>query len=225
MLAVLAGGAILAILFVASRSLFNLATVMLKVDLFAFGGGFASVPVMLNQVVHVQELDGQPDFHGRHRPGTGHAGADVITATFVGYQIAGFVGALVGTVAIFSPSFLMVLITVPYFDRLRGSLHFRRALRGVLASFVGLLLAVSVQFAAGGLLDGPLDFSGHGGLRGAVFQNRHPVGRSGRAGCRFRLVNKAWNTAPTNLFSKQINDTNNQTEPEHRSYYPAMSPK
>ncbi len=52
-----------------------------------------------------------------------------------------------GTVAIFSPSFLMVLLTVPYLDRLQHSLIFRRALRGILASFVGLLLAVTVQFA------------------------------------------------------------------------------
>jgi len=42
---------------------------------------------------------------------------------------------------------LMVLITVPYFDRLQRSLLFRRALRGILASFVGLLLAVAVHFA------------------------------------------------------------------------------
>jgi chromate transporter len=41
----------------------------------------------------------------------------------------------------------MVLITVPYFDRLQHSVLFRRALRGILASFVGLLLAVTVQFA------------------------------------------------------------------------------
>jgi len=40
-----------------------------------------------------------------------------------------------------------LLISVPYLDRLRGSLLFRGALRGVLASFVGLLLAVTVQFA------------------------------------------------------------------------------
>ena len=74
-------------------------------------------------------------------------GPIVITATFVGYHIAGLIGAVVGTVAIFSPSFLMVPITVPYFDRLQHALLFRRALRGVLASFVGLLLAVTVQFA------------------------------------------------------------------------------
>jgi chromate transporter len=73
-------------------------------------------------------------------------GPIVITATFVGYQVAGLLGALVATVAVFSPSFLMVLVTVPYFDRLQKSILFRRGLRGVLASFVGLLLAVAVSF-------------------------------------------------------------------------------
>ena len=73
-------------------------------------------------------------------------GPIVITATFVGYQIAGVLGAVVGTIGIFTPSFLMVLLTVPYFDRLQHSLWFRRALRGVLASFVGLLATVAVNF-------------------------------------------------------------------------------
>jgi chromate transporter len=71
----------------------------------------------------------------------------VITATFVGYQVAGLAGAVVGTLTIFTPSFLMVLATVPYFDRLQRSRFFRRALRGVLVSFVGLLAAVAVNFA------------------------------------------------------------------------------
>jgi len=74
-------------------------------------------------------------------------GPIVITATFVGDQIAGLLGAIVATVAIFSPSFLLVMITVRYFDRPRRSVFFRRALRGILASFVGLLLAVTVHFA------------------------------------------------------------------------------
>jgi len=53
----------------------------------------------------------------------------------------------VGTLGIFTPSLFVVLLTVPYFDRLRQSLFFRRAVRGVLATFVGLLLAVAVNFA------------------------------------------------------------------------------
>jgi chromate transporter len=147
LLAVLAIGASLAGLYVVNRPLFDLALVMIKVDFFAFGGGFASLPVMLHQVVDVRNwIDGKTFMDGIAL-GQVTPGPIVITAAFVGYQIAGLLGAVVGTLAIFSPSFLMVLITVPYMDVLQRSLIFRRALRGVLASFVGLLLAVMVQFA------------------------------------------------------------------------------
>ncbi len=146
LLAVLVGGTALAALFVANRQLFNLALVMLKVDLSAFGGGFASVPVMLQQVVEIRNWIDSKTFMDGIALGQVTPGPIVITATFVGYQIAGLPGAVVGTVAIFSPSFLMVLIMVPYFDLLQRSVVFRRALRGILASFVGLLLAVTAHF-------------------------------------------------------------------------------
>jgi len=144
---VLAGGVVMVILFLFDRRLFDLAALMMKVDLFAFGGGFASVPVMLHQVVGARHWMDSRTFMDGIAMGQVTPGPIVITATFVGYHVAGLAGAAVGTIAVFSPSFLMVLITVPYFDRLQRSLLFRRALRGILASFVGLLLAVTVQFA------------------------------------------------------------------------------
>lgn len=145
-LSVLAGGAALALLSVLDRRLFELATVMVKTDLSAFGGGFASVPVMLDQVVGVRHwLDGKTFMDGIAL-GQVTPGPIVITATFVGDMAAGLAGAAVATVAVFAPSFLMVLVTVPYLDRLQRAPLFRRALRGVLASFVGLLLAVTLQF-------------------------------------------------------------------------------
>ncbi len=147
LLAVVAGIAALAALFVVNRPLFELAAVMVKVDLSAFGGGFASVPVMLNQVVGVHKWMDSRTFMDGIALGQVTPGPIVITATFVGYRIAGLLGAVIGTVAVFSPSFLMVLVTVPYFDRMQHASLFRTALRGVLASFVGLLLAVTVQFA------------------------------------------------------------------------------
>jgi chromate transporter len=136
-----------ATLFFLDRMLFTLALLMLKIDLFAFGGGFASVPLMLHEVVDARGwLDSQTFMDGIAL-GQVTPGPIVITATFVGYQVAGLAGAVVGTLSIFTPSFLMVLATVPYFDRLQRSRLFRRALRGVLVSFVGLLAAVTVNFA------------------------------------------------------------------------------
>jgi chromate transporter len=74
-------------------------------------------------------------------------GPIVITATFVGYQVAGLLGAVIATLGIFTPSFFILVFTAPYLDRLQRSPLFRRALRGALVCFVGLLLAVSVKFA------------------------------------------------------------------------------
>jgi chromate transporter len=127
--ALLVGAAALVVLFLTDRRLFDLTALMIKVDVFAFGGGFASVPVMLHQVVDVRHWMDSKTFMDGIAMGQVTPGPIVITATFVGYQLAGLVGALAGTAAVFSPSFLMVLIVVPYFDRLQHSVLFRRALR------------------------------------------------------------------------------------------------
>jgi chromate transporter len=136
----------LAALFVLNRRLFDLAGLMIRVDLFAFGGGFASIPLMLHEIVDVRHWMTSKAFMDGIALGQVTPGPIVITATFVGFGVAGILGALAGTIGIFAPSFLMVLFTVPYLDRLQSSLMFRRALRGVLATFVGLLGAVTVNF-------------------------------------------------------------------------------
>jgi chromate transporter len=147
LLATLAAGMALIGLYVLDRRLFNLAALMARVDLFAFGGGYAAVPMMLHEVADVRGWMAHKTFMDGIALGQVTPGPIVITATFVGYQVAGLAGAIVATIAVFTPSFLMVLVTVPYFDRIQHSLLVRRALRAVLASFVGLLLAVTVQFA------------------------------------------------------------------------------
>jgi len=136
----------LAAAFFLDRLLFSLTAVMLKVDVFAFGGGFASVPLMMHEVVDVRRWLDSRVFMDGIALGQVTPGPIVITATFVGYQVSGIAGAVAATLGIFGPSFLMVLVTVPYFDRLRRWRFFRQALRGILASFVGLLLAVTVRF-------------------------------------------------------------------------------
>jgi chromate transporter len=150
------GRVVLAVLFITAiglitlrfvnRQLYDIALVMMKVDVFAFGGGFASVPLMLHEVVHVRHWMSARTFLDGIALGQVTPGPIVITATFVGYQLAGIAGAAIGTVAIFIPSFLFLIMVVPYFDRLKANLVFQKALRGILASFVGLLLAVTVRF-------------------------------------------------------------------------------
>jgi chromate transporter len=139
--------AIMILLFVVDRTLFGLGAIMLKVDLFAFGGGFASVPLMFHEVVEARGWLNNRTFMDGIALGQVTPGPIVITATFVGYQIGGLVGAIVGTLGIFTPSFIILLALAPHYDRLQWSLLFRRAVRGAVVCFVGLLLATTARFA------------------------------------------------------------------------------
>jgi chromate transporter len=134
-------------LFILERNLFNLTILMMKIDLFAFGGGFASVPLMLHEIVEVRNWMDNQTFMNAIILGQITPGPIVITATFIGYFLKGFPGSVIATVSIFFPSFIMVIFFTPYFDRLRTSPVFNKLINGVLCSFVGLLFTVTIRFA------------------------------------------------------------------------------
>jgi len=135
------------VLFFFDRKLFDLAAIMFRIDLFAFGGGFASVPLMFHEIVEVRSWMNAQTFLNGIALGQITPGPIVITATFAGYIVYGLLGAIVATVSVFLPSFMIVVGVVPYFDRVRNSIYFTRVIRAVLCSFVGLLLTVTFRFA------------------------------------------------------------------------------
>lgn len=139
--------ALLTVLFLTTPRLFHLAALMVKVDLFAFGGAYASLPVMLHEVVEARGWLDARTFMDGIALGQVTPGPIVITATFVGYQVAGLAGAVVATLAVFVPSLTLLIAAVPHFDRLQSSALVQHAVHGILASFVGLLVAVALRFA------------------------------------------------------------------------------
>jgi chromate transporter len=146
-LLLLATGIGFGVLYFLDRRLFDLATLMFRIDLFAFGGGFASVPLMYYEIVEVRSwLDG-PTLLSGIVLGQVTPGPIVITATFIGYLLKGPLGGLIATICVFLPSFMIIVGIVPYFDRLRSSPYFKKVITGILCSFVGLLLTVTIRFA------------------------------------------------------------------------------
>jgi chromate transporter len=145
---VLALAAVLvAALLVWDRRLASLGLIMMKVDIFAFGGGFASVPLMYREIVEARGWMPPAVFMDGIALGQITPGPIVITATFVGYQVSGVFGALVGTISIFLPSIFVVLLAAPWFRRLQSSAVFQGITRALVLSFVGLLASVTIQFA------------------------------------------------------------------------------
>ena len=140
-------GAGIALLFWLDRLLFDLSVTMLQIDLVAFGGGFASVPLMQHEVVEARGWMTARTFMDGIALGQITPGPIVITATFAGYLVRGIAGAVVATLTVFLPSFVLVALIAPHFDRLQRLVVFRGATRGALVSFVGLLASVTVRFA------------------------------------------------------------------------------
>ncbi|MDD1672841.1 MAG: chromate efflux transporter [Methanomicrobiales archaeon] len=145
-LVVIAGTGFLVLLFL-NPLLFNIASTMARIDLFAFGGGQAALPLMLHEVVVAHGWMDSMTFLNGVALGQITPGPIVVTATFVGYLVQGWSGAFCATVGIFTPSFLVIILAEPYYEYLLQSPLFSRALQGVILSFVGLLFSTTVRFA------------------------------------------------------------------------------
>jgi chromate transporter len=124
-----------------------LSLIMMKIDCLAFGGGFASVPLMFEEIVDVRGWLSARCFMDGIALGQITPGPIVITSTFVGYHAAGIPGALVATASIFLPSLFFLLLAEPWFERLCASARFQAGVRGAGLCFVGLLVSVLLRFA------------------------------------------------------------------------------
>jgi chromate transporter len=153
-LAILLGGMYLACLWVQPR-IAEFFHTLAKLGALSFGGAFTIIPLIQYEVVDRFQWVTTREFLDGIAIGQVTPGPISITATFLGYKLAGFWGAVVGTVAIYSPSFFIVILLIPQYDRLRGWVSVRRMQRGILAAFVGMLGLVFYNFARTTFVDIP----------------------------------------------------------------------
>jgi chromate transporter len=71
-------------------------------------------------------------------------GPVVITATFVGYLVAGFWGSLVSTIGIFLPSFILVLVAAPILARHRDNPNVQGFVKGAYGAAIGTILGACI---------------------------------------------------------------------------------
>lgn len=129
-----------------SPQLFDLGLLMVRIDCFAFGGGYVSVPLMLHEIVEVRGWLTNAQFMDGIALGQVTPGPIVMTGAFVGYVVAGFVGGTVAAITVFGPSLIFLCAATPFADRLTASPLARRALKGSLITLVGLMAAVAARF-------------------------------------------------------------------------------
>lgn len=127
-----------------SSILVKLFLFFLKAGSLTFGSGLVIVPFLEKGLVQQTGWLTPRDFLIAVAIGMMSPGPVVITATFVGFLVAGFWGSLVSTIGIFLPSFLLVLAVAPFLVRHRGNPLVRGFVRGTYGAAIGTILGACV---------------------------------------------------------------------------------
>ena len=122
----------------------KIALFFLKAGSLTFGSGLVIVPFLEKGLVQDNGWLSPRDFLIAVAVGMMSPGPVVITATFVGFLVAGFWGSLTATVAIFLPSFVFVLIVAPLLQRNRGNVYVQGFIKGAYGAAIGTILGACV---------------------------------------------------------------------------------
>ena len=131
--------------------LLTLSAIFLRMGSATFGGGLVMVPLIESEVVDAHHWLTHQEFADATALGQITPGPVLITATFVGYRVAGTLGALVATVSIFLPAFLMTIAAASSLRRFRNNEQVQSFLRGVAPAVVGLLVAAALSVGRAGI--------------------------------------------------------------------------
>ena len=116
----------------------------LKAGSLTFGSGLVIVPFLEKGLVQQYGWLSPRAFLIAVAVGMLSPGPVVITATFVGFLVAGFWGSLASTVAIFLPSFIFILVAAPLVQRNRTNPNVQGFIKGAYGAAIGTILGASV---------------------------------------------------------------------------------
>src|SRR5438105_14535807 len=125
--------------------------IFLRIGSVTFGGGYVMIPEIENEVVNSHHWLNHQEFADATALGQITPGPVLIMATFVGYRVAGILGALFSTLCVFIPSFMMTIAAGSSFRRFRTNRQMQAFLRGVAPAVTGLLVAAAWSVARSGI--------------------------------------------------------------------------
>jgi chromate transporter len=135
-----------------SVPLWQLGLFFLKVGSVLFGGGYLLIAFLQGGLVEEFGWLTQQQLLDAIAIGQFTPGPVLSTATFIGYIIAGFPGAIVATLGIFLPSFLLVAALNPFMNPIRNSSWTRPFLDAVNVSAVALMVLTTIQLGIATLI-------------------------------------------------------------------------
>ena len=124
--------------------LLNLFWMFFKIGLFTFGGGYAMIPLIEQEVVGGGYIDQVLlyDFIGIAESTPGPIAINM--ATFIGTHELGVLGAVAATIGVALPSFIIILLIASLGSKFLNSRIVNEAFKGLKPAVIGLILSVSV---------------------------------------------------------------------------------
>jgi chromate transporter len=134
--------------------IFRLFLTFFKIGAFSFGGGYAMLTMIQEEVVQINqwlELDEFVDIVAVAEMTPGPIAINC--ATFLGYKVGGFWGAVLGTFGVILPSFIVVMILSTVFLKFQKSKYVQNAFKGIRPASIGLIAVAAYTFRAKAVVD------------------------------------------------------------------------
>ena len=127
----------------------------LRIGAVVFGSGYAMLPFIQDEVVNQSRWLTNEQFAVALALSLVTPGPVTIIGAFIGYKVAGVVGAVVGVVNMYFPAWAMTTLVADPYDRAGDGVHVRQVTQGIVAAFIGTLFVVLGRLASETLVSAP----------------------------------------------------------------------
>ena len=118
-----------------------------KIGAFTFGGGLAMMPVMQRELIEKRGWVSEEELIDYFAIGQSTPGIIAVNvATFVGYKKLGWLGGIIGTLGVVTPSLVIIMLLAGAISSVDKYPLAQRALRGINVAVAALLTSVIVKF-------------------------------------------------------------------------------
>lgn len=113
-----------------------------KIGAFTFGGGYAMIPIIKEEVVDKKHWIEEEEFIDALAIVQGSPGPVAVnTSIYIGYRVKGIRGALASLLGTILPSFLIILLIATVFSQLRGNPIVEKVFKGIRPAVVALIVS------------------------------------------------------------------------------------
>ena len=115
-----------------------------KIGLFTFGGGYSMIPLISEEATNFGlEMSDLSNFIAISESTPGPFAINI--ATFIGYNSFGILGALIATLGVVLPSFIIMMIIAILVNKVRDSKFFKTFMRVTIPIVSGLILSSTIK--------------------------------------------------------------------------------